>query len=599
MKKRNLLFALATLICLFCGGRTSAQITGLIVEYGDSLTSFCKIPMTRHMTIYVAPIGIPLSGDSASIYVNFGDGSDTTFKLGFGPGPIRTTVNHRYTFGGSFGSKAIASMPSGVADTFEGPVRTLTNTCGTLNGQLYVDSDLDCVKDAAEPGVFWMPILAVNTATADTIYAGWSNDSGYYSVDLLPGTYTIIPNAYYRGWGLVADTNIIPSCPTTGTYTLTVAAGGSYTKDFAYKCKTIISYDAYAFVSSRGFVPGDSTPVSVWVGAPGWYFPFTCASLSATVTLTLDPKLSYSSIMSGPAPSSISGSTITWTLASAKDVVRFMSSIWVKVPTTATIGDTIRMSVHITTSPLPDPDLSNNTYNFKRAVTSSYDPNMKEVSPTGDGTPGYIPNNTKLMYVIHFQNTGTAPAKNITVADDLDNNLDINTLHLLNTTHNASLHVEGRMVKFRFENINLPDSGTNRSASMGSIIYSIMPKKDLRPGTPMKNKAAIYFDYNAPIITNTTVNTTVIPTLIETVTKGSLTARVFPNPAHTTLNIKLENNNDFSVQIMDMLGHNVANQNTNTNTMTIPIEALPSGIYLLSIKDTNGNELNTKVVIKH
>lgn len=599
MKRKNLLLLIGTLICLLFAGKSKAQITALEVVFADSLTSFCKIPATRTMGVSLKPIGIPSSSDSATLYINFGDGSDTTFKLGFGPGLSYAMVKHVYTYAGSFGSVAIAKMPSGVADTFVGTVRTLTDTCGTLNGLLYVDSDHDCVKDAGEPGVFWMPVIAINTVTFDTTFAGWSDDTGYYSIDLKPGTYTIIPNAYYRGFGFVTDTNILATCPATGTYSLTVATGGSYSKDFAYECKPITKYDASAFISSRGFVPGDSTYINVWAGGRSWYFPYTCASLSTTVTLNLDSRLTYLSSLSGLAPSSVSGSTVTWTLSSTTDVVKFLSSIWVKVPTTVTIGDTMKLSVYIAPTSLTDPDLSNNTYNYKRAVTSSYDPNMKEVSPTGDGAPGYIKNNTELVYTIHFQNTGTAPAKNITVSDDIDNNLDLTTLHLLNTSHNASLHVDGRNVKFRFENINLPDSGTNMNASMGMIIYAIMPKKGLAPATQMKNTADIYFDYNAPIITNTTLNTIAIPTLIETIKSDNFEARIFPNPANATLNISVENNNKFSVQVMDMLGRIVTVQNTENGTMLIPTQSRPSGIYMINIKNSEGNELNTKVIVKH
>lgn len=62
-------------------------------------------------------------------------------------------------------------------------------------------------------------------------------------------------------------------------------------------------------------------------------------------------------------------------------------------------------------------------------------------------------------------------------------------------------------VEFRFENILLPDSNVNELESHGFVEYSIMPKKGLPPLAKIGSPAAIYFDFNAPIITNDVLNT--------------------------------------------------------------------------------------------
>jgi uncharacterized repeat protein (TIGR01451 family) len=286
-------------------------------------------------------------------------------------------------------------------------------------------------------------------------------------------------------------------------------------------------------------------------------------------------------------------------LSSASEIASFNSSIWVKVPSTATLGDTIRLTAYIAPTAYTDPNLTNNTINFKKAISSSYDPNMKEVSPTGYGTVGYIAPNTDLTYTIHFQNTGTAAAKNVTITDIIDADLDINSLHILHSTHNASLNVDGSTVKFRFSNINLPDSGSNMNASMGAITYGIKQKNALASGTKINNTAAIYFDYNAPVITNTTLNTIIIPTNIQNVALGNLSAKVYPNPANTELNVTIESNKGFTVRMMDMLGRIVSNISTENNSVVVPTQSLQSGMYLLNVRDAQGNELNTKVVVKH
>jgi hypothetical protein len=608
MKKALLLSAFCAVFGLIKTETVHAQITSIKVNIDDSLSTYCVIPSVNNFIVSGNVTGTVSATDSAIVNVNFDDGFDSTFKLKIYPTSgggsfYNYSIFHTYTFPGTFSPKVKASLVGGLADSIiSKPSITISNTCGTLNGLLYVDGNGNCIKDASEKGVRWMPILAINTATSDSSVVGWSNDTGYYYAALPPGTYTIVPLAYHYGsyaWWI--DTNLVASCPSSGTYSLTVTSGSSYSKDFAYTCKPVTSYDASINVWTNGFVPGDSTYVAIssfdWL----WYYHYTCASLTSTVTLTLDPKLTYLSHYYSLAPSSVSGSTITWTLSSTADVVDFYSSIWVGVSTSATIGDTIRMTAYIAPTSLTDPNLSNNTLYYKKAVASSHDPNAKEVTPTGASAAGFIHKNTELTYTVHFQNTGTAAARNITVTDAIDPNLDLTTLHMINSTHNASMYVTGNTVKFRFENVNLDYSSHNMSASMGAVTYGIKPKQTLAPGAQMTNTAAIYFDYNAPIVTNTTLNTIEIPTNIQQVSLGNFSAKVFPNPANTELNIKVDNNNNsnISVILMDMLGRVVSNESSNNGNVVIATQSMPTGLYIVNIKDNKGNELNTKVSVKH
>lgn len=608
MKKNKLFFALAAFLFLFQTQRANAQITKVdITTVYDSLRSYCSVPSTAAFNIYGMVNGTFSSTDSLTVKINFDDGFDTTFKSGISPatpgvGEFYLYVFHNYTFTGTFKPKIKITAPSGAVDSTIADSIVLSSLCATLSGRLYIDANGNCIRDASEKDLKWTPILAINTVTADSFFAGYTDDTGYYSITLLPGSYTIVPNpVHYGRFGYWLDTTVLPSCPTSGTHSFVVSTGGSFTKDFAYVCKTISSFDASIQTWACGFVPGDSAYIQVSAGSwYTWFAQYYCLSMSTTVTLTLDSKLSYLSTIWGKAPTSVSGSTVTWNLPTAKDVVEFYSAVWVKVASTATIGDTIRLTAYIAPpSAYTDPVLSNNTYNYKKAVSSSFDPNMKEVSPTGNGTPGYIAPNTDLTYTIHFQNTGTAPAKKVIISDEIDTDLDINSLHILHATHNANMYVDGRTVKFRFDNINLPDSGTNMKGSMGAITYGIKQKVALLAGTKINNTAAIYFDYNSPIITNTTLNTINIPTNIQNVVAGDLSASVYPNPANTELTVLVEKNQTFSIKMIDMLGRIVYHQTNEQGKAVIPTHLLQSGMYLVNIKNAQGNELNTKVMVKH
>lgn len=585
---------------------SAAQITSVTTSISDSVVRSCYLPNNASFMVSGNVMGTGSLTDSMTHNINFGDGTDTTYKsriyYGSGTGYFNSYPYHNYTMPGTYTVRLISIAPGGIRDTVYNKPFTLTTTCGTLTGNLYMDANSNCVKDAGENEMYWTPVVAINTTTLDSFNAGWSDLSGHYSLSLPAGNYNIIPNYYCTHPGIVkANTFATPSCPSTGAYSLTVAASGTYTKDFAYSCSSPTSYDAQVVVAGGCFFPGDTTFVYAWGGAWSWYFAYSCLSMGTgtTVTLNLDSKLTYMGVSYGPTPS-VSGSTLTYTLSTLTDLTHFYSAVYVRTSTSATIGDTIRISGYIAPlSTVTDPNLANNTYNYKKAVVSSYDPNIKEVAPLGAGTKGYITKNENMTYTIHFQNTGTAPARNITITDEIDNDLDINSLHILGATHNANLYREGSKIKFRFENINLPDSGSNYKGSMGSITYAIKQKKDLAPGTEIKNTAAIYFDYNSPIITNTTLNTIYIPTSVQNVSLGSNSVSVYPNPANTALTVKMSNNGGFSVRMLDLLGRVVLLQHTADSDMMINTQSIAEGVYILRINDEKGNESSAKVQIKH
>ncbi len=138
-------------------------------------------------------------------------------------------------------------------------------------------------------------------------------------------------------------------------------------------------------------------------------------------------------------------------------------------------------------------------------IRDSYDPNDKQVSPEGITLDQLADGDNLLEYMIRFQNTGSDTAYRVVVVDTLPLNLDVASIQSLRGSHLFDLDVtgEGRPILiFSFENINLPDSLTDELNSSGYIRFKIRPEQNLGVGTILSNEAAIYFDFNEPIITN-------------------------------------------------------------------------------------------------
>ena len=142
----------------------------------------------------------------------------------------------------------------------------------------------------------------------------------------------------------------------------------------------------------------------------------------------------------------------------------------------------------------------------------AFDPNDKQVIPSGTGTAHFTDKNIPLNYKIRFQNTGTDTAFNVVIRDTLSTHLNPATLKMGSSSHPYDfLLLEDNILVLRFHDIMLPDSNINEPASHGFIEFKIQQVKDLPDGTVIQNQAAIYFDFNDPIITNQVFNTIGLP----------------------------------------------------------------------------------------
>ncbi|WP_165822090.1 DUF7619 domain-containing protein [Hymenobacter edaphi] len=142
-------------------------------------------------------------------------------------------------------------------------------------------------------------------------------------------------------------------------------------------------------------------------------------------------------------------------------------------------------------------------------ILDSYDPNDKQVLPTGVTAQHYTPTNTPLHYKVRFQNTGNDVAYRVAVVDTLAAGLDLSTLQLEGASHPYRLTVAGRqrpVLTFTFDNILLPDSASDPVRSNGFVQFSLRPLASLPARVRIDNYADIFFDYNEPVRTNTTTN---------------------------------------------------------------------------------------------
>ncbi|WP_052600073.1 T9SS type A sorting domain-containing protein [Aureispira sp. CCB-QB1] len=345
---------------------------------------------------------------------------------------------------------------------------------------------------------------------------------------------SVAPHIYT--WNTTAITvDSVLSISTPGVYTVTVEDGLGCIRTSSVllngpSLTTSTLFDLNANLVATGFRPGQAT--TIWLDA----FNDGCQPVNGQLSLVLSPLVNYDSASINP--DFIHGDTLIWNFnALMYDSSHLQPEIFVTTSTNAQISDNICLLLKMSPE-LGDNDVTNNNKKYSFDVVNSYDPNTKGVYPKGLCNSGYVQKNKKLTYTIQFQNTGNAPAIDINILDTLSGALDVNSVRIVGKSHPKLVtHVlPGNVLRFEFQKINLPDSTTNENNSHGFIIFEVYPLQTIPNSTLLSNSAAIYFDFNDPIITNTVHNIILdtLPVYSSIINISSCSSYIYNNNSYDT-----------------------------------------------------------------
>lgn len=246
-----------------------------------------------------------------------------------------------------------------------------------------------------------------------------------------------------------------------------------------------------------------------------------------------------------------------------------------------------------------------------RPNIGSYDPNDKTGFPAGFGNQHFILPETELTYHIRFQNTGTDTAFTVVIRDTLSEYLDVSSLQFMASSHACTWSVHGSdvpVIDFVFNSILLPDSNTNEPASHGFVTFRIRQKEENPLGTLIENTAGIYFDFNEPIITNTTsheVNNLFIPPLVTTARTYVAEANsllIYPNPAGDVVFFNPNGSGQkgfFSVRMYNSSGQLMLHESFQEGIHKIDTKQVPSGLVFYVVEQPSGWRKTGKLIIRH
>ena len=460
------------------------------------------------------------------------------------------------------------------ADSVMFTIPALSVTCGTVVGTSWYDVDGDCVFDPEDVGVPYSLLLVEPGSNAVL-----TDVDGTYQYELVDGSYTLAQT----------DPTLIPFCPVGQPVPFTVN-NDETTIDFSNGSS--MPLDLSVSIASGQSRPGSNVNVSGWARnlSPQ-------VSGAVTVSIMLDPTVDY--LSATPTPSNIVGNTLTWDFPAFNSFHGESMNVLANVPVGVPLGMTLTHTITISNTGT-EPYLVNNTTNVLSTVVGSFDPNDKTAltSSRSNNTNYFIDLDDHIDYTIRFQNTGTAEAVFVIVTDTLSENLDMLSFEQGVASHPFNVSFKpNRVVEWRFDNIDLPDSNTNEAASHGLVSFRIKPVLPLSPGTEIENIANIFFDYNDPVITDPSVLVAEFSTGVKENGHGS-DMLLMPNPTKSVLEVQLKDRTAATglLTVMALDGRVILVHRVQGFRTVLDVAPLASGLYTLNWRDQNGNSSTHRFV---
>ncbi|MBI5539737.1 MAG: T9SS type A sorting domain-containing protein [Bacteroidia bacterium] len=411
---------------------------------------------------------------------------------------------------------------------------TFFDGCNEIKGTVFYDLNLNGTFDNGDQ-------------SAANIVVKIDND--YVATDLF-GKYNYIALSGNHNISIPSLPNSIQASPNTHTAVFSGSGAIDSLNNFALTLCTDTSLSIYGYLTNAR--PGFTCMHNFNACNNGQY------SIITSIKIIIDSRITFDS--ASIAPDVINGNVLEWNNILLPANFYRGISINTTIPSTLAIGTLLKDSAYVFPVIGDIQPLNNSTFP-QRAVAGSFDPNEKTVSPINGLTPAQLAAGNSLDYTIHFQNTGTDTAFTVVLKDTLSSLLDVGTLQIIGSSHPVNMQIlDHGTVIWTFPNILLPDSNVNEPLSNGYISYSIKPKTNLTVGDLIENTAYIYFDYNLPVVTNTTSSYIYDPISVSEQTIDESNLYVSPNPFTDNCNIHfyLQESSPVVIEIYDLLGNKVA-----------------------------------------
>jgi Bacterial Ig domain/Secretion system C-terminal sorting domain len=445
----------------------------------------------------------------------------------------------------------------------------VTIRAGYLSGKIFVDDNGDGIFNANEKGVANV-FVKINDKTEV-----FTNAQGDYQ--------TLVDTSKSYQMTPVLNTKLFTLSPLSKA----VFTGNTYNQridnqDFALKAISPIN-DLTVSVEQGNARPGFESITKLTYTNQG------TSTLNGSLHIKLDDYLSLMGL--DIDPTTINGNNMSWNFTNLRPFESRNITLTIKTSVNAPRSYSTKIDYNGILNGETDIDTSNNKGVSSMEVRGSFDPNdisvdIEKVIQKGTIRESVIP----LTYTIRFQNTGNAEAYRVEVIDTLSEKLDITSLEMIASSHSFEMKIitdstiSNPVVKWIFNNINLTDSTTKEACSHGFIKYKInnIKNKTNYSKDSILNKAAIYFDFNEPVLTNTAMTQFSFSTPIKEI--KNLSFQAYPNPTNDWVTIDLDKNVEAQIIVTNLLGQVLKQDILRGTNGQINLSGLMDGVYFITVK---------------
>ena len=443
-----------------------------------------------------------------------------------------------------------------------------------IQGKTFADLNTNQTQEPSDPSLLYQKVTESNS----TRFA-FSGPNGFYSVSVLDtGNFEVVPDYI----------NLFNPVPLTHTGNFTAINQIDSLNDFAFQPTGTFNDLCLTITPTGQFRSGFNANYSINYSNQG------TTTLIPTIVFYPDTNVSF--VSASITPTTITPDSVIFVLGTLTPFQYGQISITVNVDLGLPIGTLINSGAMI----LPIANDANpgcNSSYWEVFTTGSADPN--DILVNRSFLYDYeMTSPPDLEYIIRFQNTGNDTAFTVKILNPLDTTrLDLSTLDIVTTSHNADVRFvyHERNLEFVMNDILLPDSNTNEPKSHGFVRYRIKPKATVAVGDSIQNFAAIYFDFNSPVITNTAVTHIILPTGLATTHQNSPPA-IFPNPVKDIITVQLNHSirQNITIKLFDIYGQKIRelyseNIEVGKWSKSFDLSDLSQGVYFMQINNEAGS----------
>ncbi len=485
-----------------------------------------------------------------------------------------------------------------------------------ITGRVFTDSNGNGIEDGTEgplPGVLIKASGNRNTQTR-------TDEDGRFSLALPQGeNYVISPDG--------EDCAVITSTPTE----ISIFTGSTQNDSLVFGLQqTGFDLGLRTNITTAPIRCSFTVPIWLTVSNNG------CTPLTNNVVFYPDESTVY--VSATQEPISISADSLTWVTPELLPGEQWAVQLLMVMPNEDSVGEPVAFTLSANGT-APDNQQTTATSNYAPQLRCAIDPNDKLVSPARqeEGNNNYTRVDETLTYTIRFQNTGNDTAINVRLEDQLSEGLIWDSFKPVAASHDYRVAVseQGKLEIF-FDEIFLPDSNVNEAASHGFFAFDIALTTEAL-NTTVSNTAGIYFDFNAPVITNT-IRSTIVEFLdedmdgfnfweecddtnnnifpgaeeipgngidedcdgddrpVSTLSPLPGTLQLYPNPASERVWLSYDLPTALIVDIYDGRGRRMQ-RTLLENSTTINLSQLSSGAYLFRITDPHSGSATSRIVV--